>query len=187
MKKTLKLFKTVFDALLVLIIVCALALLLAPRLLGAKLLVVLSQSMEPTIPMGAVVISRPVPTSDIKAGDVITFRSPDPTGGYAVITHRVVEVVGSGLGVRFRTQGDAAEEPDVALVQPMHLIGRMWFRLPLAGYLVGFIRTPMGFATLVGLPAVLLVAGEAGEIIQTLREHKHQKSAEAPLNPGGKS
>ena len=186
MKKAIKLFKHIFDTLLVLVLIGALVLFLAPRLLGAKLLVVLSQSMEPTVPMGAIVISRPVSASEIKIGDVITFRSPGPAGGSAIVTHRVVEVVGNGLGVRFRTQGDATEEPDMELVQAIHLIGRMWFRVPLAGYLVGFMRTPVGFATLVGLPAVLLVAGEVGEIVRTLRERKRQRTAEMPLNPGGK-
>ena len=174
MKKIVKLCKGIFDALLVLVIVCALTLLLAPRLLGAKVLVVLSQSMEPTIPMGAIVVSRPVSASEVKVGDAITFSSPG--GGSDLITHRVVEIVGSGIAVSFRTQGDATEEPDLELVQPFQLVGRVLFSVPYLGYGAHFTRTPLGFILLLGLPAALLVGGEVWSMIRAARK----KTASAP-------
>ena len=176
MKQVGKLCKGMFDALLVLVIVTALALLLVPRLLGAKLLVVLSQSMEPNMPMGSIVVSRPVPASEIEVGDAITFQSPDPADQSALITHRVVELVGSGIAVRFRTQGDAVEEPDLRLVAPQHLVGRVWFSVPYLGYAVHFMRAPLGFILFLGLPTVLLVGGE----IQSMVRAAKKKAAREP-------
>jgi len=57
-RRLVRAFRGVLDGLMMLVIVGALVLLLAPRLLGVNLLVVLSQSMEPAIPMGSIVVSQ---------------------------------------------------------------------------------------------------------------------------------
>ncbi len=182
MRRIIRLGKGLFDGLLVLVILSALGLVLMPRLLGAKLLVVLSQSMEPKIPMGSVVISRPVEYSEITVGDVITFQSPDPALQSALITHRVVELVGSGITTRFRTQGDAVEDPDLRLVSPHHLVGRVWFSLPYLGYGVHFMRTPLGFILLLGLPTILLVGGELKILINGTGKRSIAASQKAPIS-----
>jgi signal peptidase len=179
-------FRGVLDALMMLVIVGALVSLLAPRLLGANLLVVLSQSMEPNIPMGSIVVSQPVAAADeIGVGDVITFQAPGPDGDPALITHRVVEVLGGGIGVRFRTQGDAVEDPDMSLVSSSDLVGRVWLSLPLVGYLIAFIRTPVGYLTIVGLPAALLILSEWVEILRSIREQKRPRVVRVPLSVAG--
>jgi signal peptidase len=182
----IELLKIIFDALLILVLIGALALLLAPQLMGARLLVVLSQSMEPTVPMGSIVVSLPVSASEIAVGDLITFHSTGPDGSPALVTHRVVEVVDDGIAVRFRTKGDAVEEPDLNLVEPHNLVGRVLFNVPMVGYLVGFVHTPLGLFALVGLPAALLVIGEIAEIIWNLGAGKRRRAAKMRPNPGGK-
>jgi len=179
-------FRGVLDGLMMLVIVGALVLLLAPRLLGANLLVVLSQSMEPAIPMGAIVVSQPNTAADeIEVGDVITFNAQGPDGDPALITHRVVEVLGSGSGVRFRTQGDAVEDPDMTLVSSSNLVGRVWFSLPLAGYMVTFIRRPVGYLVLIGLPALLLIVSEWRLTFRSMREEERQRPVRVPLAVAG--
>ena len=185
-RRLVRAFRGVLDGLMMLVIVGALVLLLAPRLLGANLLVVLSQSMEPTIPMGSIVVSQPNTAADeIMVGDVITFNAQGPNGDPALITHRVVEVVGSGSGVRFRTQGDAVEDPDMVLVSSSNLVGRVWFSLPLAGYMVAFIRTPVGYLALIGLPALLLILSEWMEIIRSIREDRRPRDHSVLLAVAG--
>ena len=49
------------------------ALVCAPMIFGYKPLVVLSGSMEPSFSTGSVVYYTKVSTSDLKAGDIITF------------------------------------------------------------------------------------------------------------------
>lgn len=181
-KKSRKLtntFRGVVDALLIMIIIGAMALLLIPRLMGANLLVVVSQSMEPTVPMGSIVVSHPKTVSDeIGVGDVITYSAAEMGGEVIFVTHRVVEVIGNGADVRYRTQGDGVDEPDMVLVAPDEIVGRMWFSLPRVGYLVAFIRTPLGYLTLIGLPALLFIIHEWWEILRPRRERKSlQRSA----------
>jgi signal peptidase len=179
-------FRKFSDAVLMLIVIGAIVLLLAPRLMGANLLVVVSQSMEPTIPMGSIAVSHPQTSpGDIAVGDVITFAELEVGGEEVLITHRVVEVIGTGSELRFRTQGDAVEDPDMALVTPDQLVGRVWFSLPVVGYLVAFIRTPLGYVILVGLPALLFILSEWWEILRAPRRRASPRLVAVPLHAGG--
>jgi signal peptidase len=185
-RKLINTFRGFFDAFVIMIIISAVVLLLTPRLMGANLLVVVSQSMEPTIPMGSIVVSHPQAIDEeIKVGDVITFSAADMGGEAVFVTHRVVESIRNGADVRYRTQGDGVNEPDLVLVAPDQIVGRMWFSLPLVGYLVAFIRTPLGYLTLVGLPALLFILHEWWEILRPRRDRKTPQLTIAPLGGGG--
>lgn len=157
------------SGLLVLAMVGVIALLLAPRLVGAHLLVVQSQSMEPLVPMGALVVSLPMPPSEIAVGDVVTYKSHEPSGGNDYVTHRVVERIGSETDLRFVTKGDASEAEDLDPVPPAAIVGRAALIVPLVGFLIVGIRTPPGFLTLIGVPALMLLVGEVREIVSMLR------------------
>ncbi len=88
-----------------------------PGLLGYHLYVVESGSMEPTLPVGTVIISRePRDASKLEANDIVTFR----TSSDAVVTHRIIEVIrGDGSDVSYRTRGDnPVNSPDPELLTP---------------------------------------------------------------------
>lgn len=79
-------------------------------------------SMEPSVPSGSVIVSRPVDPLEVDVGDVIVFWSPTGatvSGGSdgafqttesTLITHRVVSIHGDGAERTFRTKGDGNEE-----------------------------------------------------------------------------
>lgn len=130
----------------------------APGLVGAEhSYVVLTGSMEPAINPGDSVIVDEVAPEAVRAGDVVTFRdgADDPP-----VTHRVVEVVAVDGEVRYRTAGDNNDNVDAGLVHPDDLIGKVWFTIPLVGYVTQFANTPAGVAVLVGVPVALLVLSE---------------------------
>lgn len=70
---------------------------------------VLTGSMRGTFDPGALVITRPMRTSDVRAGDVIMFTPPGETTPY---THRVVTVTGDPAHPVITTKGDANPAPD---------------------------------------------------------------------------
>ena len=74
---------------------------------------VLTGSMDPTIPPGSVVVSRPVQPDSVGRGDVVVFLPPPPfgTGGTPVV-HRIVAVEHKDGDVLLRTKGDANEAED---------------------------------------------------------------------------
>lgn len=77
---------------------------------GYQVLGMKTGSMHPAINPGDLVVARPVRPTDIRNGDVITFRAP--LGNHAPYTHRVVRTLYRPDGPHFVTQGDANAAPD---------------------------------------------------------------------------
>ncbi len=71
---------------------------------------VLTDSMQPTINPGDVIISKKVDVNDLKEGDVITFIAPSGPLKGNNITHRIIEIVKNEDGTikHFITKGDNA-------------------------------------------------------------------------------
>jgi signal peptidase len=132
--------------------------LLVPSMVGGAVLTVRSGSMEPSYPVGSVVVVWPTPPERVGVGDVVTFV--DPQRG-ANVTHRVVEV-DTGLDGRrsFVTRGDANDGPDARPVREAQLVGRVVATVPKLGVVAAGLRTPVGWFAMVVLPALLYVAAE---------------------------
>lgn len=140
-----------------------------PRILHWDLQVVRSGSMEPALPVGSVVLIRPLEAESISVGDIITYRqqgSPD------FVTHRVAEVLEGEDGPSFRTKGDANEEADTPPVPADSVAGRVWVDIPYLGHAAQYARQPWGILLLVGVPGLIIIVGEVRNIIGELRKGK---------------
>jgi signal peptidase len=136
------------------VVVGGLVLVAVPKATGSKPLTVLSGSMTPTYAPGDVVVVRPVDTTRLQIGDVITFQ-PE-TGNPALTTHRIIEVVLTGDGREYVTQGDANGAPDGAPVTPAQVRGKVWYFVPLVGYVTTW-ASGASLRTAIDVLAVLLV------------------------------
>lgn len=104
-----------------------------PRLTGGAALTVLTGSMTPDIPVGSVVLIRPVDPQSLRVGDVATYQvSPESR---ALVTHRIIDVRGAGDRTRFEFKGDANRGADDGLVPPQAIRGEVWFHVPFLGTL----------------------------------------------------
>src|SRR3954453_20976374 len=74
-----------------------------PLAFGARPLVVLSGSMEPTLATGDVVVVKRGGPQQAHVGDVVTFRNPEGS----LVTHRVRSVRRQGHRFALVTKGDA--------------------------------------------------------------------------------
>lgn len=134
-------------------------LVLLPLGLGLQRYVMTGGSMagdEPdSIPKGAVVFERLTPVSDLRAGDVITYRAPESSGIDGMVTHRVVEVTPQGI----RTQGDARPDPDPWVLQPdAAVVPRVVFTLPYVGYAYLALADPFLWLLVGGSLGLVLLA-----------------------------
>ena len=145
--------------------------LLAPHF-GWRADTVLSGSMEPALPVGCVQVTRPVQPEDIQAGDIITFRSP--TNG-KLMSHRVVAVE-EGNSYQFRTKGDANEDVDPYSIPSENVVGRVCFKVAHIGYVVEYLKSPIGFI-LLGLIGIALIVAEVSTMLEVHWKESPQPDA----------
>jgi signal peptidase len=143
---------------------------------GFEVRIVQSGSMEPAISTGSVVVVQAQDTYVVD--QVVTFGGVER--GSIPTTHRIIgtELIAGELV--FITKGDANPEADVDPVVATDIRGRVLLAIPALGYLLDFARQPLGFALLIGLPALLIVVEEAGKIWTAVQAERRRKEGETP-------
>ena len=143
--------------------------------LGYRPFTVLSGSMEPAIDAGDVVVDSSISPLDAHVGDVVTF--PDPQNRSRLITHRLRRIRARGGTVEMVTKGDANNTSERWSVPAHGRIGRVEYRIPIAGYALAWVGGKHGKLLLIALPAFLL---GAYELVRIWRPRPDSKEA-----PGG--
>lgn len=155
----------------------AAAVIVVPMMTGSTALTVLTSSMEPKYPPGTLVVIEPVDASEIRIGDVVTYqlRSGDPT----VVTHRVIQVSKSAGGeYSFIVQGDNNSQPDPDPIREVQIQGRLWYSVPLIGWVNTWINGE-GRAFIVPLLAGGLLAYAAWMVVSGIRDKARKKKPAA--------
>ena len=156
MKTTAKKIWNVVTTLLVTAVVLLAIALAGVRLFGLQVYTVLSGSMEPAYPVGALLYDKKVDPAELGPGDVITFMLDEDT----IVTHRIVEVVPDEEDpsvIRFRTKGDANAAEDGSLVHYKNVLGTPVFAIPKLGYFASFVQQPPGLYVAIAFGAVLVL------------------------------
>lgn len=118
---------------------------------------VVSGSMEPSIKTGSIVLTQPVSPSSLRVGDVVAFTSP--SNSRDVILHRITGIKSTDP-LRFETKGDNNDTADPWDLMDVGVLGRQILSIPYLGHITAFIRTPLGFALLIIVPAVLFIISQ---------------------------
>ncbi len=128
-------------------------------LFGYRLYYIVTGSMEPTIPVGSLIVVKLDEDTLYEVGEVITFVSQDAAiSGYAN-THRVVAVEEIDGGTYYTTKGDANNSADTLLVPQEDVIGKMVLQIGAAvqaGSFLAFVGTRWGFVLCVIAPVLLV-------------------------------
>jgi len=149
----------VFYAALIAIVICAAIFGGKPgsrtQFFGFSYYEVLTGSMESMIPQGSLVIAKKVPSSQIKAGDVITFLRSDGEN----ITHEVIEVVpnfnGNGA-LGFQTKGSENLAPDPDIVAAANVLGVVRLHIPGLGFTLRWISDNMRYVFILFILFILI-------------------------------
>jgi signal peptidase len=124
---------------------------LAPAL-GGRALVVGGESMEPAIPLGALIVALPRADDEYAVGDVVTVEQ----GRATPYTHRITRFAELAGAPYIETKGDSNDEPDPAIVPLAAVIGRVDLSIPLLGYLWAFLGTVLGLVCFLSLATAAL-------------------------------
>ena len=135
---------------------------------GIRSFVVLTGSMEPTLPVGSVIFTQNVARYNL--GDVISFKS-----GNVNVTHRIVDIESSGEEILYKTQGDANMTADGPLITADKILGKAFYHVPYIGRISILLKTLPGFLSLVVLPAMLFIFFEIINIKNELTKEIEKK------------
>jgi signal peptidase len=169
-------------SLLVIVLALGALVIVVPAISGGTALTVLTQSMEPKLPPGTLVIIRPTPIGDIKLGDVLTYQIK--SGQPEVVSHRVISRSVDTKGrTTFITKGDNNDLPDAGPVRKVQIKGTLWYSIPWLGY-VNNLLGGQGRSLLVPLvaAALFIYAGYmlASSVVSSL---KRKRTATGPAEP----
>jgi signal peptidase len=131
-----------------------------PLAFGARPLVVLSGSMEPTLATGDVVVVKRVGPQQTRAGDVVTYRNPDGD----LVTHRVRSVRRRGDRFELVTKGDANNAAERWTMDADGELSRAVYRVPMAGRVLAHTSSRQGKLVLIVAPLLLLGGWEIRRI-----------------------
>lgn len=190
MKKFKKVLKYISTTLIVIIAVCTFLLLAlkfvgdTPSVFGYNFYYIATGSMEPTVSVGDIILSKKADISSLSVGDIVTFNGESGDLNGKVVTHRIQSVYEENGQTYVITKGDANTVND-----PPHraeaVISVMKTKVPFLGALVRVINTPLGFLLLIITPLLISLIREIIELIQAFRSTKEELGNDEPNEKNG--
>ena len=175
MKRIANILEIIF--LLIMILLCVLVFMAGrgnvPYVFGYRVLQVVTDSMQPTIPSQTCIIIKKAEKEDIKVGDIITFVSESPEIKGFLNTHRVHEIhYDEATGEPYYiTIGDASSEPDPYFVDYEQVVGTYVGELPFGELLfkaIRFLGDQVNYFVVVMLPLFLCFMSYIRQLFKAL-------------------
>jgi signal peptidase I len=120
-----------------------------------------SQSMEPHLKVGDLILVEEVVPENIEQGDVIVVNVPKPVRDRyhfpSSIVHRVVNVKRDEHTLLFRIKGDNNSAEDPFTVVPEDIMGQVHKNIPYAGYPVLFLHSNQGYYFIISSGIIYLL------------------------------
>ena len=135
------------------------------NILGYKSYIIKTNSMEPTISINDVVITKKVKKEKIKKGDVITFLQDGE-----VITHRITQIDDNG---NYTTKGDNNNIEDIFKITYENIEGKHILTIPYLGKIVQVLDNKIVFLIITLIILIfMLIAIQNQEKRENRREKK---------------
>ncbi len=146
-----------------------------PDLFGFRFFAIQSQSMEPTIMKGDLIVDTALKSfDDLEKGDVITFWTII-SGERVLNTHRIVDITDNGNYLYFTTRGDNNTIDDALGVHQGEIVGKYLFAIPKLGDIISFLQTSMGFLLVIVLPVFLFFIYNLVQFFKVLLDYRMEK------------
>jgi signal peptidase I len=121
---------------------------------GHRVMIDMSDSMQPAIAAGDVLVTEAIAARDARPGDIITFDDPQREG--RTVTHRVVSVRERGETLAFHTKGDANGKGERWTIAADGTAGHVQVVIPKIGYVLNWFRQPLARFVFLTLASILL-------------------------------
>lgn len=137
------------------------------ELFGYKAYIITTNSMEPSISSGDVVIVKKYDENQIKVGDIITYKQKEE-----LITHRVVDIKENEYERRFITKGDNNNVEDTEGTNYNNIKGTIIVTIPYLGNIIRIVENKMIFLVII---LVILILFFYKIHIQEKKENRREK------------
>lgn len=160
---------------------------------GYMMFRVVTGSMEPAIPTGALLMTKEADIQTIELQDIVCFRTQESAIWGKIVTHRVVEILeGMDGSALLRTQGDANLVADGYLVDRNNFVGKVIWHTgdgSVLASIFSFFTNKVGFLGCIVFPCLLLaglilkncVSNIRHELQNTMSELEDPKEIIDPL------
>lgn len=136
-----------------------------------------TQSMEPTIKAGDVVIGKEVDFNTLKEGDIITYWTTVDEQKI-LNTHRITKVISNGKGSvpSFKTKGDNNQIEDEYTVAAADIVAKYNSKISGLGKAVDLLETQKGFFICIVLPLILFFLYQLYNFIKVIVTVKQENA-----------
>ena len=125
------------------------------NLFGYTPLVVKSDSMQPTFAAGDLIFIHTCDTTTLKEGDIICFHTIIENQ-YALNTHRIESIEGTGVIRSYTTIGDNNQGiTDTHMISDGDIVGKYVGHIKGAGKVMDFISSSVGFLVVIVFPMLV--------------------------------
>lgn len=139
--------------------------------------VIISNSMIPHINVYDAVVTVRAKEKQIQIDDIITFLSKEIETAGTPITHRVIGIVhdpdNQNKVIGYRTKGDHNNTADFALIAPNEVIGKVFLRIPMIGYLQLIMTKPIGWISIIVIPCLLIIVSDIFKLFKNTKLRKN--------------
>ncbi len=126
---------------------------------GFMMFRVVTGSMEPTIPVGALLLTRETDIESIVMDDIVCFRTQETAIWGKIVTHRVVGIFEQNGGILLETKGDANLVADGYFVNAGNFVGKVVWHTgdgSVLANILSLFTNKIGFLGCIVIPALVL-------------------------------
>lgn len=140
---------------------------------GYMMFRVVTGSMEPTIDVGALLLTREIDITDVKVNDIVCFQTQESAIFGEIVTHRVVNRINmADGGVLLETKGDANPVSDGYYVAKDNFLGKVvWYTGDdsMLASIFAFFTNKVGFLAVIVFPCLLIVSFILKDCVKNIR------------------
>jgi len=129
---------------------------------GFMMFRVVTGSMEPSIPVGSLLLTKEADIETIEVDDIVCFRTRVEEIWGKIVTHRVVDVSRTESGkILLETKGDANLVADGYFVDETNFVGKVIWHTgdgSMLADVLSFFTSKIGFLGFIALPSLLIAA-----------------------------
>lgn len=189
MRKALRVIKTVFVWLVVLLAVAMMIFTIVSvstfdrsdrSLFGYKAFIVRSDSMSKTdFDAGDLILVKEVDPSTLQEGDIIAYTSQNASNYGETVTHKIRRLTTDANGEPgFVTYGTTTDTDDEVVVTYAYVLGKYQSSIPHLGTFFQYLKTTPGYIICILTPFLILIVIQGIDCVKLFRRYKQEQMAE---------